>query len=307
MHRTRAAAFTLIELLVVVTVIVVLLALLAPALDRAIEMTIRTVCATNEKVIATGAAQYGLQNRKVLFISRGRDVTLAFDPLGSNAHESGATGPYAQDALVDWPAAMATVGLTSADKQLSPPDPYFTTSSPTPYMNNQPGKMWNCPGRSPWVSYWGYNPVFAANGAPDMHTMFVGYMYYGGLVKWKSANLRSPNPNVNPPTPKRITDPGDRTLVADNISLVNEQWGSPEFQNGGTPAHRDGPGNFPAGSNHAFLDGSVAWVEADRLMMLHTWNNNLTQLYFFWQRDVPDWKTGDPTTDRFYLASYRNK
>jgi len=291
-----ARAFTLIELLVVITIVVVLLALLAPALDRAIEMTERTLCATNQHVISLAVTQYGLQNRRALFICRGREVMLAVDPLGNKSHIA-----TDQDALVDWPAAMASVGL-AGEKQTVPVDRY-AAADPGGYVNNVPGKMWNCPGRKGWESYWAYNPVLAANGGADLHNMFLGYMYYGGLSRWRAEPLRSVN--NNPPTPKRITDPGDRTLVSDVIARVNGIWGNPEFQNGGSPPHTDGE-IFPAGSNHAFLDGSVEWVGVERLMMLHTWNNRGDiQRYFFWQRDAGGWDYGDRKTDQFWATANR--
>ena len=57
-------AFTLIELLVVVTIIVMLLALLAPALDSAMEQAQRAVCAANLRATAAGLSEYGVNMRR---------------------------------------------------------------------------------------------------------------------------------------------------------------------------------------------------------------------------------------------------
>jgi len=62
----RGSAFTLIELLVVVTIIVVLLALLAPALDRAVEAADRAKCLANQRTIVQACHQYAMDYRRRL-------------------------------------------------------------------------------------------------------------------------------------------------------------------------------------------------------------------------------------------------
>ena len=59
-------AFTLIELLVAVTLIVVLLALLAPALDKAMEAAVRVKCAGNLHGWALALPQYVLDHKNRL-------------------------------------------------------------------------------------------------------------------------------------------------------------------------------------------------------------------------------------------------
>lgn len=59
-------AFTLVELLVVVTIIVILLALLAPAMDTAMELTRRTICASRLDAFGHTHVQYALDNRRRL-------------------------------------------------------------------------------------------------------------------------------------------------------------------------------------------------------------------------------------------------
>ena len=54
----RKSAFTLTELLVVIAIISVLAALLLPSLDNAIELSRRTVCASNERQIYLAAGCY---------------------------------------------------------------------------------------------------------------------------------------------------------------------------------------------------------------------------------------------------------
>src|ERR1041385_8072941 len=57
-------AFTLVELLVVVTLIVVLLAMLTPALDKAIAITERVVCMSNQKQVAGLIFYYQGDNKR---------------------------------------------------------------------------------------------------------------------------------------------------------------------------------------------------------------------------------------------------
>jgi len=100
MKRSTSPAFTLIELLVAITVIVVLLSLMVPALEKAIDQAERVVCAANQRVIATSSWQYGVDNRKQLFICRGREVTLAIDTLGGPIFTEG----MEEDRTVNWAA-----------------------------------------------------------------------------------------------------------------------------------------------------------------------------------------------------------
>ncbi len=64
--RTRAGCrngFTLIEVLVVVAIIAVLVAILLPSLSKARDQAKRTVCASNQKQLATGIGMYTAAHR----------------------------------------------------------------------------------------------------------------------------------------------------------------------------------------------------------------------------------------------------
>ena len=261
---TKTAGFTLVELLVVITILVILLAMLVPAMDRAMDAAERTMCASNQDAIATASALYAIENKRTLFICRGRIVMLAFNPLGSQTSYN-----TPQDAQVDWPAALATVNLASREKQPVPGN----------RLDNTPSDVWNCPSR-PWNSYWD-----ATNGQ-----MLVGYMYYGGLKAWynplKALLL------TNPPAPQKLSDPGRRVLLSDVTAKVAGVWDNPNaaWYCGGSPPHRPPDGRiFPSGHNQAYLDGSVAWSPVEDLLMLHTWNNSVDELFFFAQEDLGGW------------------
>lgn len=62
-NRRSRFAFTLIELLVVVAIITALLAILLPAMGRAIEVTHRAVCASNQKQLQIAALDYAAENQ----------------------------------------------------------------------------------------------------------------------------------------------------------------------------------------------------------------------------------------------------
>jgi len=294
-------AFTLIELLVVITILVVLLALLAPALDKAMDQAERVVCATNQRVIAQGAVQYGLANRKNLFICGGRDQTMAFNGLGVKSGNN-----YDSDAQVHWPAALASAGLASAEKVPVKTGGIANTPGEPLYENHQPGKMWDCPSRVGWENYYLFLPFGTTRDSTGV--LLMGYMYYGGLANWKSPYRWIQRPA---PTPEKISDPGDRALTSDVTAKGFGQWGGREedawYLKGSAP-HKDGAEAYPAGHNQSFLDGSAEWIEANRLHVLHTWNNNAAELFFLWQRDLSGfgYSLGDPN-DGFNFAYHKTR
>src|SRR5688500_6983813 len=80
---TPRRALTLIELLVVVTVIVLLPALLAPALDSAMEAAQRAKCAANLHAFGIAIPQYAMDNKRKMLLS----VRLGNDGKGGGPKE----------------------------------------------------------------------------------------------------------------------------------------------------------------------------------------------------------------------------
>jgi prepilin-type N-terminal cleavage/methylation domain-containing protein len=90
MRPRNAVGFTLVELLVVIAIIAVLLALLVPAMDKAMAMAERAVCATHIRGSLNGLSQYAVENR-----SR----TPEYWP-GTGEHNFGIYSVWAEDATV---------------------------------------------------------------------------------------------------------------------------------------------------------------------------------------------------------------
>jgi type II secretory pathway pseudopilin PulG len=272
-------AFSLVELLVVITIIVVLLAMLMPAMDKAIEQAQRVVCAANQHVINVGAMSYGMNNKKYLFICQGRSVPVGFYTDSSLGATTSPAMSRPGDKETDWMGSLATVGLASANKQPIPADPYDASTLPVGSTGHMPGKMWDCPSRSQ-KSYYDLYP----NGGV-YHAVVMGYMYYGGLAHWVSPYRQT---LVPAPAPQKITDSPGRALTSDVTAKFNGRWNRsgiiPHFKD--TPPHTDGDSDYPAGHNQSFLNGSVQWIEADRMLMFHSWNNTVDQLFFYWQEDL---------------------
>jgi prepilin-type N-terminal cleavage/methylation domain-containing protein len=116
LHEWRAAAFTLIELLVVITIIVVLLAMLAPALDKAIESAQRTICASNLHSWGAAHSMYYMDNKRQLptpanlwaDIAHGGGYLYLSNPwIWSQSDKAGDTGQWNAQSYAPYIAALS--------------------------------------------------------------------------------------------------------------------------------------------------------------------------------------------------------
>ncbi|QNN23471.1 prepilin-type N-terminal cleavage/methylation domain-containing protein [Planctomycetales bacterium ZRK34] len=257
--RQRHRAFTLIELLVVVAIIALLIAILLPSLAAARDVARRVACGSNQRQILTASMMYAQSNHGELIICRGRQIMHQFDKAGSAAqvHEA--------DKKVDWVEQWARLGMMGD------------------VINNvrQPGKLWDCPSRTGFESTW-YSP----------DSMLVEYCYFGGIEKWRNLSgtfkSRSPIDLDN--------SRGGWTLVTDTTMKVDGVWGGGNKWFADQPSHKADYGRetYPAGQNQGYVDGSVEWVEYDRLVFVTSWNPSLTgRIVMMIQNDLGEYVPPD--------------
>ena len=287
----RIKAFTLIELLVVVTIIALLLALMAPALEKAIESAERAVCAANQRTVVTASIMYAMENRKDLIPCRGREVEMSFTTMYYAAYSMRDGDQY-----VDWLKALSTVGLAESSPTIA--------SDGIPH--HVPGKMWFCPSAG-YKGYW--DPNFGQQYCTSTQ-------YYGGIETWRSHLSGTSDSGIRSRSPVKLSSSkGDWVLTADRSILFSQssvftsgsnEWGDGElpYYWAGNPNHKSAKGDrvIPAGNNQSYMDGSVGWVEGDQLINIHSYRDGGRQTGFFYQKDLGDWTPPEAAYAREYFG-----
>ena len=265
-------AFTLVELLVVVTIIVILLALLTPAMDRAMQAAEKAVCASNLDAIGTSSTLYAMDNKRELFTCRGRNVQLTFSPDGDDGGYADAYGRGASDRAVNWLKAMSTVGLASSESITVPSG---LTAAVTTEPLHVPSKVWYC-ASTQYEGFWD-----AGN-----RQYWVGYQWYGGIIKWYDTNGTQRPVARSPVNLGRSR--GGWVLVADRSFRIEDQWWDyndhPYWKD--QPNHPSEKYTGPEGNNQAYVDGSVAWAPGEELIMVHRYGGGFKEMGFIAQQDL---------------------
>lgn len=144
--------------------------------------------------------------------------------------------------------------------------------------NNVPS-VWDCPDR----------PGFPKFGGAPYYQFLTAYQYYGGIATWQN-NIYT-GPSCSPI--RTTTSRAGWMLVADVVASpdgVNFAWPNDGSGWAELPAHKDASGNFPAGGNEAFIDGSAHWVIGPKNMMyIHSWSTSQgpgSRYLFFYQDDL---------------------
>ena len=112
--------------------------------------------------------------------------------------------------------------------------------------------------------------------------MVHSYQYHGGIDLWHSTtySLHSRSPLV-------LNDMTSNVVVVSDtvIQATAGSWapGTSKFWTS-LPAHGGNEDNSPLGGNHAFGDGSAAWITWDKMMLIHTWANSRQP--FWYQADL---------------------
>ena len=143
--------------------------------------------------------------------------------------------------------------------------------------------VWDCPNR----------PGFPK---PSGSQYVIGYQYYGGVTNWINGGTGSAGlPSASPV--KTTTSKPSWMLCADVVAEpggLGNIWWDPTAQTLANqsgwsylPAHADA-GQYPAGGNEVFIDGSARWYKTKGVMIyLHSWGPAQTaRPLFFYQDDL---------------------
>jgi prepilin-type N-terminal cleavage/methylation domain-containing protein len=241
--------FTLVELLVVVTIIVILLAMLAPALDSAIEQAERAVCATNLHAFGTASSGYAMNNRRRL-LTIPRHYKMA-GPISGNA------GGLAYPWFV-WLYAQTM----PAEFSMEAIRPYIGETQPTSPQTATMGELWLCPAsqmaqvRADNENFYIKQPPGPVLGAQDDGPgILCEYAYFGGGGGTVPAGYVTTRSTIN-----NGKLGGQGVLMGDNLFRHSEPaW----YYNHGE--YTKYPGSPPdiQGMNVVNGDGSALWDEWD--------------------------------------------
>lgn len=135
-----------------------------------------------------------------------------------------------------------------------------------------PAQNWACPGR---------NFIPQVEAAFD-DSLLIGYQYFGGIPTWR--NQAGTFPSKSPLL--RAKAGSNWVIAADTSVKVDGVWGGGRVTAfGDMPSHRRTT-VYPEGSNQAYVDCSVKWVQFEEMTMLHSWSPT-ARMCFFKQDDVP--------------------
>lgn len=248
--RPAKGGFTLIELLVVIAIIAILAAMLLPALAKAKEKAIRTVCLNNEKQLYLSLHIYCDDNRD-------------FQPI----LDGGRVGAWAWDVDSKATSAMLNSGCTKKTFYCPSTAPRFTDQEN--FALN--ASLWNYGGGT--FNITGYTFTFGGQGA-----YIAGPFQNLKIISERHINTSAPG------SPAFQDDPSTREFVTDVfISQFNNlpATGADNFtevQGGFRLRHISAhiKNLVPAGGNIAYKDGHVAWRKFDASNT--SANGNVTQV-----------------------------
>lgn len=136
--------------------------------------------------------------------------------------------------------------------------------------------VWTCPNRPGFPTY---EPAF-----PQYN---IGYQYFGGMRFWNTLGYSGPSRS---PTNLTTAQP-HWVLAADAVIRINGTWGGVDrdVAYAHLPPHHAEDSLAPQGGNEAFVDGSVQWIQAEKMFFLSSWSISARQAY--WYQDPKDFPT----------------
>jgi prepilin-type N-terminal cleavage/methylation domain-containing protein len=241
------SGFTLIELLVVVTIIVILLALLAPALDKAVEQAERAVCASRLHAWGLAIPQYALDHRNRLpFTLRNQGNNDLYPVLtwGDNDTRPGYDTVFDRKKWEDWSAQTMQPYIGRGDYlQRDYRQAYYCPSNPSTAIREQTVKTEVDHPQGGWVAS--------------------GYAYFARAELWGAAHATRPQEL----TEGRLA--AGRLLMADTIYYAagpaawwfnhGEDGPSVQAARYGSPTQSGVP--RISGANQLMGEGAVGWKD----------------------------------------------
>jgi prepilin-type N-terminal cleavage/methylation domain-containing protein len=220
-------AFTLVELAVVLAVLAVLGLLVLPALAATHDRSNRAACQSNLRQIAVAMTAYAADNNDTVIraVSSGLGSSI-FVPIALKSPSA---------------SGLKQIGLST---------------------NRLSNNIWACPNRP------AFPPGLPVPSEAGGSYWVIGYQYFGGITTWSS----SPSGSSRSPIKMSQAKPY-WTLAGDTLLKIGSHWagqmvspGDPwYFEYSNIPSHRTTDASIPQGGNQVFCDGSVQWIDLEKM------------------------------------------
>lgn len=158
-----------------------------------------------------------------------------------------------------------------------------TNASKYGLRTNDYNSIWTCPNR-PTL------PLYEASALPPQWV--IGYQYFGGLTTWNS-----PFGTFPARSPIKLSQAKPYwTLASDPMIKIGSFWASqavsPMDPRYGVytniPPHWTTNGKVPQGGNQVFCDGSVQWIDLEKMYLLTGWAGAYGSAYCAFYQDSKD-------------------